>query len=152
MSLKAEIVLEWADGEDHLFALKGAQIEELQAQCNAGLGVIHLRVLSGGWFWGDLYYTVLLGLMGGGLDRVAATRLVNIYMGKNTKPDDRLPLAKGPYSPHLIASAILNATMFGFERLDKPATDGDALGEVPAGESPASGISPDIAPLSSAIT
>lgn len=149
-SLKAEIALEWADGE-YLFALKGAQIEELQAQCgNVGFGAIHLRVLTGVWFWGDLYHTVRLGLMGGGMGAVEAKRLTDRYIGQETDSETRVPLGKGPNSPLSVARAVMNAAMFGIEEAikDAPPAEDDQSGEAQAGESPAFTQSQDTAPPS----
>lgn len=109
-NLKAEIVLEWADGE-YLFALKGKQIEELEHVCGkVGFGAIFQRISMGVWFWGDLYHTIRLGLMGGGLGAVEAKRLTDMYVGQ-----DRLatPLAAGPNSPEQVALAIVGAAMTG---------------------------------------
>lgn len=109
---KAEIVLEWGGGE-HLFSLKGAQIEELEQICGkVGFGAIYQRVSLGVWFWGDLYHTVRLGLIGGGMGAVEAKRLTDMYIGKEQKG---VPLAGGPDSPESIARAVLGAVMHGFE-------------------------------------
>ena len=125
-SLKAEIVLEWADGE-YPFALKGAQIEELEHVCGkVGFAAICQRVFLGVWFWGDIYHTVRLGLIGGGLGAVEARRLTDAYIGQD-KPG--IPLTSGPNNPESIAQAVLGAAMYGVE--DIP------VGEPPAGESPA---------------
>lgn len=115
-NLKAEVVLEWGDGE-RLFALKGAQIEELQVVCGKiGFGAIYQRVMLSQWFWGDLYHTVRLGLIGGGLGSVEAKRLTDFYLG-NEAGENRVPLGAGPNNPLSVAQAILNATMVGMEDL-----------------------------------
>lgn len=117
-NLKAEIALEWGDGE-YLFALKGAQIEELQEKCGkVGLGAIYQRVALGVWFWGDLYHTVRLGLIGGGMGAVEAKRLVDCYMG-NDAGENRAPLVNGPNSPLSVAQAVLGAIMVGTEAKPK---------------------------------
>ncbi|MFC6487367.1 GTA-gp10 family protein [Nitratireductor sp. GCM10026969] len=104
---KAEITLEWADGE-YLFALKGAQIEELEAVCGkVGFGAIYQRVMNGSWFWSDLYHVIRLGLIGGGLGAVEAKRLTETYIQQ--------PLGSGPNCPFSVASSVLGAVMFGFE-------------------------------------
>jgi len=123
---KAEVVLEWADGE-YLFALKGAQIEELEQICGkVGFGAIFQRVMLGTWFWGDIYHTVRLGLIGGGMGAVEAKRLTDTYIGRD-RPS--VPLAAGPNNPESVARAVLGAVMHGFE--DIPS------GEAGAGETPA---------------
>jgi len=120
--LKAEITLEWADGE-YLFALKGAQIEELEHACGkVGFGVIYQRVMLGAWFWSDLYHTVRLGLIGGGMGAIEAKRLTDFYIGKETNR----PLT-GPNSPEAVARAVLGASMVGFGDLENPG-EGESRG------------------------
>lgn len=121
-NLKAQVVLEWGDGE-YVFALRGKEIEELEQVCGkVGFGVIFQRVMFGAWFWADLYHTVRLGLIGGGLGPVEAKRLTDMYIGQ-TKAE--APLT-GPNSPESVAQAVLSAVMHGFE--DIPS------GEAVAGE------------------
>lgn len=145
MTLKAEVILEWGDGE-YLFALKGAQIEELQRVCgDVGFGLIFQRVSLGQFFYGDIKHTIRLGLIGGGMGAVEAMRLVNAYMG----PVEPLPLVSGPNNPLQLAKAILGAAMVGLETLDKPKEGAPDLGESLAGSDPASGTSPLSEPGSS---
>lgn len=128
MSLKAEVTLEWADGE-YLFALKSAQIEELQKVCgNVGFGVIYQRVMLGTWFIGDLKNTIRLALIGGGMGAVEAKRLTEAY----AQP----PFVAGPNNPESLVRAILKASMVGMEDLDPP-------GEQMAGKDPAGSTSPN---------
>jgi hypothetical protein len=123
---KAEITLEWGDGE-YLFALKGKEIEELEQVCGkVGFGAIYQRVSLGVWFWGDLYHTVRLGLIGGGMGAIEAKRLTDMYIGRE-RPG--MPLVSGPNSPESVAQAVLKAVMHGFEDIEP--------GEAPAGGSPA---------------
>ena len=110
MSLKAEQVLEWADGE-FLFALKAAQIEELQHVCgNVGFGVIYQRVQLGAWSIGDLQHTIRLALIGGGMDPVTAKRKIDVY----AQP----PLVSGPNNPETLARRIMQLAMHGMETLE----------------------------------
>lgn len=133
MSLKAEKVIEWADGE-YLFALKADQIEELQHVCgNVGFGVIYQRVMLGAWFQSDITNIIRLGLIGGGKGAVEANRLVKMY----AKP----PYIAGPNNPESLARAILQLTMHGMEDLDQS-------GEDKPGESPAGTTSPHTGPHS----
>lgn len=104
-TVRAEVVLEWADGE-YLFALKGKQIEELQAVAKAGFGSIYQRVMEGNWFRGDLYHTIRLGLIGGGMGAVESKRLCDTYV-------EGVPLGNGPNSPLTVAQVILGAAMMG---------------------------------------
>ena len=113
-SLKASVVLEWADGE-YPFALRGKEIEELEHICGrVGFGAIYQRLTSGTWFWGDIYHTVRLGLLGGGMGEVEAKRLTEMYIGRNTAT---VPLANGPNSPEQVAIAIVGAAVMGVSEI-----------------------------------
>ncbi len=134
MTLKGEVELEWADGE-FLFALRGAQIEELQRVCgDVGFGVIYQRVMLGAWSFSDIKHTVRLGLIGGGMDPIEARRKVDAYVVP--------PLVNGPNNPEKLARAILQAAMHGVDTLDTPP------GESEPGADPAGSISPNTAPVS----
>lgn len=145
MSLKAEVVLTWGDG-DYLFALKGGQIEELQHKCgDIGFGAIYQRVMLGQFYWGDLYHIARLGLIGGGMGAVEAKGKIDFYMG-NEAGENRAPLARGPNSPVSLAQAILGATMQGMES----GPPGEAKpGEARPKTRKKKSISPDTAPRSS---
>lgn len=126
MSLKAEEVLEWADGE-FLFALKSDQIEELQRVCgDVGFGVIYQRVMLGTWSIGDLRHTIRLALIGGGMGAVEAKRKVDTYANP--------PLVTGPNNPETLARRIMQIAMHGMEKTEP--------GEDRPGSDPAGSISP----------
>lgn len=116
MSLSAEIELEWADGT-YLFALKAKQVEELEHVCGEGIGRICMRVFSGSDFkYKNVRETIRLGLIGGGVPPVDATKLVATYV-------DGCPIDPqgDPSSPYKTARAILQAVYFGWEGLpDQP--------------------------------
>ena len=135
MTVRAEVTLEFADGE-FLFALRARQIEELQAVCKAGFATICKRVDSDDWEYGDLYHTIRLGLIGGGMGAVEAKRKCDAYV-------DGAPLAWGPNSPLLIAKSILGAVLMGVPE--------SAGGKPMPGETPATtgSTSPTTAPPSS---
>jgi hypothetical protein len=119
MSLKAEVTLTWGDGE-YLFALKGAQIEELERISEkVGFGAIYQRVALGVYKWSDLYNVIRLGLIGGGMGAVEAKKKTDFYI--------QAPLEAGPDSPLSVAKAVLGAVMFGFEDLQ-------SSGEAEAGD------------------
>lgn len=106
--------MQWGDGE-YLFRLNGREIEELQKLCgNVGFGAIYQRISLGVWFWGDLYHTIRLGLIGGGMGAVEAKKLTDMYAGREL---GTVPLAAGPNSPESVANAVLRAAMHGFEDL-----------------------------------
>ena len=111
-NLKAEVTLEWADGE-YTFALKAAQIEELEALCKEGIGKIAARMFTRIDFtYKHVRETIRLGLIGGGLSAVEANRLVKAYV-------DGVPLdaQSDPSSPVKTASAVLQAVYFGWSEL-----------------------------------
>lgn len=135
MTLKGEVVLEWADGE-FPFALKGAQIEELQRVCgDVGFGVIYQRIMLGAWSIGDIQNTIRLGLIGGGMDPVEAQRKTKAYATP--------PLVAGPNNPEKLARAIVQAAMHGVETLDQNS------GEEQPGADPAGSTSQNTEPASS---
>lgn len=110
---RAEVTLEWADGE-YLFALKGKQIEELQVCCKAGFGAVYRRTMEGNWFFSDIYHTIRLALIGGGLGAIEAKRMCDNYV-------DGVVLASGPNSPLIVAQSILGASVMGLKpKTEKP--------------------------------
>lgn len=115
MSL-CQVTLAWADGT-YLFCLKLAQIEELQTHCDAGPMVIADRLQHGRWQTQDVYQTLRLGLIGGGMAPVDALRLVTLY-GPPTRPiaESVLP-----------ALSVLNAVLFG--KRDEPVGKSRARGK-----------------------
>ena len=78
MSL-CDITLAWGDGE-HRFALPLAQLEELQEKCDAGPLVVFGRLTAGTWLTGDVYQTLRLSLIGGGMAPAAALALCRRYV------------------------------------------------------------------------
>ena len=76
-NLKAEVSLTWGDGE-YLFALKIAEIEELQKACDAGFGEIAARVFGNLFYIRDVYEIIRLGLIGGGMAPVTAKQKVRL--------------------------------------------------------------------------
>lgn len=113
-----EIVLEWANG-DYLFALRGAQIEALEAECwnpdtgkkGIGIAAIFTRIMSMSWYRSDLTNVIRLGLVGGGMGAVEAMRLVRDY--SETVPLSSMTPGVGPDSPLTLAQAILAAAVAG---------------------------------------
>lgn len=134
-NLAAEVTLEWADGT-YLFRLPVSRLIELEQKCAASFTTVHRRLVSGSPTITDIYETIRLGLIGGGLDPVAALTLVKRYV------DD------APKVPNMITAAeIMKAVMFGFEVEDLG--KGEAA---PTVESPNASTSPASTPqpLSSA--
>lgn len=118
-SLSAEVELRFADGT-YLFKLGLKQIEELQDKCgNSGFAEITNRVIREEWTIQDIYHSIRLGLIGGGLPPVKALELVDRYV-------DGKPLFSDidPSCPSRVALAVLGAAYYGVTKLsegeDKP--------------------------------
>lgn len=112
------ITLTWQGGE-HEFALPIGQLRALQDRCDAGPAHVLGRLASGQWRVDDVVETIRLALMGAGMERDDAVRLVRLHV------EDR------PLAPSVtLASAVLMAALYGPED--------DSLGETTAGaaESP----------------
>lgn len=73
------VMLPFADGE-YRFRLAWGQLAELQEKCNAGPYVVLDRLLTMTARIEDIAETVRLGLIGGGADPYAATKLVTTYV------------------------------------------------------------------------
>ena len=124
-NLKAEVTLEWGD-DQYLFALKASQIEELEKLCDEGIGRIAARVFSRVDFsYKHVRETIRLGLIGGGMPAVEASRLTKTYV-------DGVPMdaVYDPSSTVKTASAILQAVYFGWEDLPA-ATSGEPVSPEP---------------------
>ena len=109
MKTAAEVTLEWADGE-YLFALKYKQIKELERICDAGIGVILARIATGQFGADEILETLRLGLIGGGMDAVAAKNKVEVYSFPLSKDGD-------PHSNMKTAHKVVEAVMFGLDEV-----------------------------------
>lgn len=107
------IRLNWTGGE-HDFALRLGELRALQKACDAGPEEILTRLLRGTWRVDDVVETLRLGLIGAGMAREEAARLVNLQC------DQGLPAAL-----RLTASAILGHALLPPEDRAE-AADGDA--------------------------
>lgn len=117
------------------FRLGIAELEELQERCAdpdgraASPPAVLRRILAGDWRVQDLRETLRLGLIGGGLDRGAALKLV----GRAVQPGNLLPCVAA-------AAVVLQAALTGVE--DEPLGEPEAEGRT--GETPTRpGPSPD---------
>ncbi|GLI99118.1 gene transfer agent family protein [Sphingobium sp. BS19] len=130
--MKAAIDLDFADGT-YTFDLKLPQLAELQEKCGAGVFAIYGRVMRGrgvldgepiGMAWQgeafdiDLFETIRLGLIGGGIPATEAKKLVERYCHP-------APLRES----WALAAAILMARVEGYDPPKKAAPD-----EVPASD------------------
>lgn len=105
--------LTWQGGE-HDFALPIGQLRALQDRCDAGPAHVLGRLASGQWRVDDVTETIRLALMGGGMDRKEASRLVTLHV-------EEKPLAQSV----TLASAVLMSALYEPED--------DSLGETTAG-------------------
>lgn len=137
-SRAAEIEL-WFGGEERTFRLGLKQLRKLQEKCadsvigERGPFRILRELQSGDWRVNDVYYTVLLGLMGGGMPEEAAAKLVK----------ERFEDKVGLHHHVLTASQIILAAMTGPEddEIEFPggaAPPGEATGAESGSASPGS--------------
>lgn len=101
MSRDAKVELTWADG-DYTFRLGWGELESLQEACNAGPWVILDRLFTKQCLVGDISNVIRQGLIGGGLEPTAATKLVRNYVEK-----------RPPAENLLFATVILQAAIQG---------------------------------------
>lgn len=123
------IWLEFADGQ-YFFHLKNKRIDEVETKCQAGLGDIYARTLTGcyqdtdgewvvmpteaRWKNAELVEVVRQGLIGGGKcvvdgdEKVVPDFRVNALIASYLEDRPRIELWK-------IAASVLHATMEGYE-------------------------------------
>lgn len=116
MSRAAEIALQFA-GEERVFRLPVGRWRAVQEKCDAGPAELLRRYVEQTWRLDDLREVVLQGLIGGGLEQAAASRLMASYF-------DGLPLQQ--FVP--IAQAIVMASLVG-----APDEEEEPAGEPAAG-------------------
>ncbi|WP_375458888.1 gene transfer agent family protein [uncultured Enterovirga sp.] len=121
MSSDGSITLLWGDGE-HRFRLAIGQLRELQTKCNAGPLEILDRLANRTWRIDDARETIRLGLIGGGMEPIAALERVLNYVD-----------ARPPMESLQTAQAVLIAAIIGVP--DDPVGQGKAEGEATAGSS-----------------
>lgn len=131
--MRHSVRLNWPGGE-HDFALRLGELRALQEQANAGPHELLTKLQVGTWRVDDPIRTIQFGLIGGGMDRVEAGKLV-IAMAELHGLSSLVPLAIG----------VLGSALAGVA--------GDEVGE-PTGvdptsqsESGASAGSTDLEPL-----
>lgn len=99
MSADASLEFDWADGT-YKFRLGLGEIRELQEKTKVGPRRLWMRIRSGEWFVDDLREAIRLGLIGGGMEPVNATKLVRRYV-------DARPLAESVEPSMKILTAML---------------------------------------------
>lgn len=115
---RCSVDLEWADGT-FTFALPLAQLEELQTLCDAGPVVIAHRLENSLWTSKEVYHTLRLGLIGGGMSPADSLRKTRLYVLERPWLENVMP-----------ALAVMQAVLIG-----KP--------DEPVGKSPADGEESD---------
>lgn len=114
------VELAWGDG-NHRFRLSIAELEELQEKCDAGPAYILTRLATQRWRTQDVFETLRLGLIGGGLSPPESLALVKRYGHDRPVAESVLP-----------AIAVLSAAIQGAP--DEPLDDddtGDETGKAP---------------------
>jgi hypothetical protein len=106
----AELIAEWA-GKERLFRLTFGGVLDLEQAVGDGIGHVFIRVAGGQFKVGDVYHTMRLALIGGGMSVIDAKRLLEAHF------DTR------PYLENAgIAGQILSSLMTGVEEIGE---DGD---------------------------
>ncbi|MEQ9241238.1 gene transfer agent family protein [Roseovarius indicus] len=99
-----EVIAEWA-GKERLFRLTLGGVFDLEEACGKeAIGSIFKRVSSGGFHANDLYHTVRIALIGGGMSSLEAKQLMETHF-------HRTPYIKNAE----LAGDILIALMSGVE-------------------------------------
>lgn len=101
MSRDGSVTLTWGDG-DHRFRLAWAQLIELQEATEAGPAMVLKRLMDGSWRVADISATLRLGLIGGGMEPIAALKLVRAYCE-----------ARPPMESLVFAQAVLSVALLG---------------------------------------
>lgn len=105
--MDCKVEFDWADGH-YPFALRLAQLEELQEKCNAGPMEILKRLQEGTWRTYDIRETLRLGLIGMKMPPDKAYNLVKRYV-------EDMPWAQNS----VYAALIISAAVYGVPD-DKP--------------------------------
>lgn len=131
MSRRAEVTLEWADG-DYLFALKWGQLIELQEKTDAGPYFLLGRLHDGTWRIGDIREVIRLGLIGGGMEPIRALGMVKRYV------EDRPPMENLATAQAILGIAIMGAPEEKVGKADAGAEKSKRRSRVEKSASPAS--------------
>lgn len=77
------VSFEFGDGEHH-FRLAFGELEELQEKTGVGPFVLLQRLINGEWRVGDVRETLRVGLIGAGMEPLAALALVRRYVDERS--------------------------------------------------------------------
>ncbi|EHK56817.1 gene transfer agent family protein [Allomesorhizobium alhagi] len=117
MSRDASVTLDFGDNT-YLFRLAWGELEKLQEERDTGPYVILDRLLTGRWLVQDIASPIRLGLIGGGMEPIAALKLTRAYV------EGRPPLEN-----LVVAQRVLGAGLLG-------ASDEDEVGKKSGAASP----------------
>lgn len=125
------MMIQWPGGA-HDMVLTLGHLRALQKVCDAGPEEILIRMMARRWRVDDVFETLRQGLIGGGMDRGEASRLVTQLMEQHGTGKGGLAAFVGP------AIEALTFALYG------DADEDSTTGKPPAGEEqrPASGTSP----------
>lgn len=108
-----DVITEWA-GKERLFRLTFGGVLDLEQATGSGVGEIFLRVAGGRFGVKDVYHTIRLALIGGGLGILDAKRIMDAHF------DTR------PYLENsALAGQILSDLMTGIEPVEDEGGNGD---------------------------
>lgn len=94
-------------GEEREFLLAWGEIMQLQESRDAGPGVIQIKLMTNQWHGEDVSEVIRLGLVGGGMSSVQASKLVRLYVEQC--PHD----LGGPDGLAILALKIVTASIQG---------------------------------------
>jgi Phage tail tube protein, GTA-gp10 len=83
MSRTAKVTAELG-GEQYDFCIRIGELTELQEKLDVGPGMVLMRLIANQWRVEDIPTVIRLGLVGGGLEPAAASRLVRIHVEQRT--------------------------------------------------------------------
>jgi hypothetical protein len=106
MSRTARVTAEFG-GELHEFCLRWGELMELQEKCDAGPGIVLMRLIANQWRMEDVPAVIRLGLVGGGMTPTAAARLVR------TQVEEQPHNIGGPDGLGILAVRVLSAALHG---------------------------------------
>jgi hypothetical protein len=86
----ARVEFDWGDGT-HSFRLGWGGLAELQEKTDAGPYVVLQRLHTGAWRIEDISNIIRLGLIGGGMEPVAALKLVRAYVEARPPMENLIP-------------------------------------------------------------
>ena len=106
MSRTAKVTAELG-GEPYDFCLRWGELMELQEKCDAGPGMVLMRLVANQWRMDDIPAVIRLGLIGAGMEPASASRLVRANVEQ--RPQD----IGGEEGLGILAVKILSAALHG---------------------------------------